>query len=46
MSLHNRCPTFLVDDDELEQVIGPRATVPGDLLVMGTSVIAVREPNG
>jgi len=44
MSLHDRCPTYIVDGDGLEQVIGPRGTVPGDLLVMGTSVIAVREP--
>jgi len=43
MSLHDRCPTYIVDGDGLEQVIGPRGTVPGDLLVMGTSVIAVRE---
>lgn len=46
ISLHDRCPTYVVDGDGLEQVIGPRATAPGDLIVTGTSVIAVREPTG
>ncbi len=45
VTLHDRCPTFLLDGDQLEQVIGPRPTVPGDLIVTGTSVIAVREPS-
>ncbi|MCB9778248.1 MAG: adenylate/guanylate cyclase domain-containing protein [Alphaproteobacteria bacterium] len=44
ISLHDRCPTFVVEGDNLEQVIGPRSTGPGDLIVTGTSVIAVKEP--
>ncbi len=44
ISLHDRCPTYIVEGENLEQVIGPRSTAPGDLIVTGTSVIAVREP--
>lgn len=44
VSLHDRCPTYIVEGENLEQVLGPRSTSPGDLIVTGTSVIAVREP--
>lgn len=44
VSLHDRCPTYVVEGENLEQVVGPRSTTPGDLIVTGTSVIAVKEP--
>lgn len=44
MSLHERCPTYIFDGEGLEKVSDPRATSPGDLIVTGTSVIAVKEP--
>jgi len=43
-SLHDRCPTYILQGDAFEQVVTPRGTVPGDFIVTGTSVIAVREP--
>lgn len=46
LSLHPRCPTFVVNGNILDQVAlnTPRPVVAGDLIVAGTSVIAVREP--
>jgi class 3 adenylate cyclase len=43
-SLHDRCPTFVVGGAVLRQVTTPRPVTPGDLIVAGTSVIALREP--
>ena len=45
-NLHDRCPTYVLDGDgmDLDLVIASRAIAPGDLIVAGTSVIAVREP--
>jgi hypothetical protein len=46
LSLHPRCPTFVVDGALLDPVAlnTPRQVFAGDLIVAGTSVIAVREP--
>ena len=44
VSLHDRCATYIVMGDTLEQVTVPRTVSPGDLIVTGTSVIALREP--
>ncbi len=46
VSLHDRCPTYVFDNEhtDLDLVVAPRTVVPGDLIVTGTSVIAVREP--
>lgn len=44
VSLHERCATYIRRDGKLEKVGAPLPVVPGDLIVTGTSVIAVREP--
>lgn len=46
VSLHDRCPTYVLDPNgsELDLVVAPRTIEAGDLIVTGTSVIAVREP--
>lgn len=46
VSLHDRCPTYVYDHEnpDLDLVVAPRPVAPGDLIVAGTSVIAVREP--
>jgi class 3 adenylate cyclase len=44
ISLHERCPTFVMRDDGLERVSLPTSVQSGDLIVTGTSVISVREP--
>ncbi len=44
-SLHDRCPTYLLSGDSFEQVVSPRPTGPGDFIITGTSVVAVREPS-
>ena len=44
VNLHDRCPTYVHNTSGLELVASPRALQPGDLVVTGTSVIAVREP--
>jgi hypothetical protein len=43
-SLHDRCPTFVVGGPALRKVTTPQPVTPGDLIVAGTSVIALREP--
>lgn len=44
VGLHERCATWLVQDDSLEKITVPRTVAAGDLVVTGTSVIAIREP--
>lgn len=44
ISQHQRCPTFVVGEGTLDQVLQPATVSTGDLIVAGTSVIAVREP--
>lgn len=44
ISLHQRCPTFLVDGAELVQVATSTAVTKGALVVVGTTVVALREP--
>jgi len=46
VALHQRCPTFVVDGTSLVQVAlnAPRLVGVGELIVAGTSVIAVRAP--
>ncbi len=43
---HMRCPTWVLGPDGPEQVNSPRLVRPGDLIIVGTTVIAVREPSG
>lgn len=45
VSLHQRCPTFLVRGPDLQQVHSPSPVSPGDLVVVGTTVVALREPD-
>ncbi len=44
VSLHDRCPTFLVRGAQLELVPSRAPVGSGDLVVVGTTVIAVRSP--
>lgn len=44
VTLHDRCPTYVLEGDGLEVVTTPRTVRPGDVIVTGTSVIALREP--
>jgi hypothetical protein len=44
IGLHERCPTFVMNGQGLERVQSPRAVSPGEFIVTGTSVVAVREP--
>jgi len=42
--LHPRCPTYLVQRGVLRGVKTSASIVPGDLVVVGTSVITLQEP--
>ena len=44
VSKHSRCPTWLLGPTGPEQVTAPRSVDLGDMIVVGTSVIAIREP--
>jgi hypothetical protein len=44
-TLHDRCPTLVWNRQGLQLVTQPRPVVPGDLVVAGTSVVAIREPS-
>jgi hypothetical protein len=44
IGLHERCPTFVINGQGMERVQSPRMVSPGDFIVTGTSVVAVREP--
>jgi len=48
ISLHSKCPTYVVNGHGLDLVTppSPRPVVPGDLVVAGTSVVTIREPVG
>lgn len=44
VSKHSRCPTWLLGPRGPEQVTAPRRVDLGDMIVVGTTVIAIREP--
>lgn len=45
LPLHETCPTLLLDaKQQLSRVLAPKPAVPGDLLLLGTTVIALRAP--
>jgi len=44
VSLHQRCPTYIVDRQQLVKITAATPVGPGTLIVAGTSVVAVREP--
>lgn len=46
ISLHAKCPTYVVNGRDLDPVSNSRPVVPGDLVIAGTSVVAIREPTG
>ena len=43
-TLHSRCPTYLLSESNLTQVNETCTVKTGDLVVVGTSVVAVKEP--
>jgi hypothetical protein len=43
-ALHSRCPTYLLAKDDLEQVRESCPVKTGDLVIVGTSVVAVKDP--
>lgn len=43
--LHQRCPTYLVQENSLRQVASAAPIELDDLVVVGTSVITLREPD-
>jgi class 3 adenylate cyclase len=45
VGLHTRCPTWFIGPNGPDQVSSPRAVEPGDHVVVGTTVIAVRAPS-
>ncbi len=45
-NLHERCPTYVWTKGGLEQVVAERIIAPGDLIIVSTTAIAVREPAG
>ena len=45
LSLHDRCPTYVVRGNDLIQIRAPSPVGSGDLVIAGTSVLAVREPS-
>jgi hypothetical protein len=45
-NLHERCPTYVWSKGGLEQVVAERIIAPGDLIIVSTTAIAVREPVG
>jgi class 3 adenylate cyclase len=45
-STHDRCPTWLVAGDRLVNVGESRPIAEGDLVVAGTTVVALRPPEG
>lgn len=44
MNLHEHCPTFVYEGGTLSKIDASRHVQTGDLIVTGTSVIALREP--
>jgi class 3 adenylate cyclase len=44
ISLHERCPTFVMNGAGLHPVAASAPVAPGDYVIAGTSVVAVREP--
>jgi hypothetical protein len=43
-SLHERCHTFVMNGAGLHPVAASAPVAPGDYVIAGTSVVAVREP--
>jgi hypothetical protein len=45
LPLHETCPTYLLDTNgTVTRVTSPRAAVTGELLLLGTTVVALRQP--
>lgn len=45
LPLHETCPTLVLDTrGSLARALAPRAATPGDMLLLGTTVIALRAP--
>ena len=44
IGIHERCPTFVLEGSSLVQLDSPRTIVPGEVIVTGTSAVAIEAP--
>jgi hypothetical protein len=44
IGIHERCPTFILEGSVLVPLDAPRPIAPGEVIVTGTSAVAIEAP--